>query len=102
MMKTMTATISMTLCALLLWQASPVLAACQWRWDCTRGACRQVSLCDQALELPPLRPLELPPLPPIPPIPPLPTLALPPLGTSSCQQRYLCQGMACGWHTVCQ
>ena len=76
-------------------------ASCVWRWDCTSGQCMQVPLCDQALDLPPLAPLELPPLV-MPVLHPLPALVTPPLGTTSCAPTYLCSAQGfCRWQTVC-
>jgi hypothetical protein len=61
-----------------------------------------VPICNNAFDLPPLRPLELPPLPPVPSVRPLQTPILPPLGTRQCMQRYICNGGQCAWRTVCQ
>ena len=58
--------------------ASPVAAQCTWVWDCTSGQCRQVPVCRSAMDLPPLRPLELPPLAPLPSIRPLQSPVIPP------------------------
>jgi len=47
-------------------------------------------------------PLELQPLPPLPTIRPIQPPALPPIGTRTCQQRYICDKGQCTWRTVCQ
>jgi hypothetical protein len=86
----------------LLGLAASASADCVWRWDCTSGPCRQVPLCQNAIDLPPLKPLELGPLAP-PSLAPLPTPTLPPLGTTACAPRYLCSSDGrCHWETVCR
>jgi hypothetical protein len=86
---------------MLLLRSVTAQAQCQWRWDCTSGACRQIPICRSTLDLPPLPPVEVPPVP-LPSIQPLPKVQLPPLGTTQCGQRYLGKGMTCGRQTVCQ
>lgn len=81
--------------------ATPAGAACTWTWDCTTGTCRQVSVCQNTLDIPPPRPPSIKPIP-SPTIKPLPSLALPPIGTKQCSQRYLCNFGQCSWQTVCQ
>ena len=76
-------------------------AACTWTWDCSTGTCRQIPICDSTLDLPPLRPAEIAPIP-APSIKPLHRPVLPPLGTRSCDERYLCDGFSCRWQTVCE
>jgi len=87
--------------ALILALSSGADAACTWTWDCSRGPCRQIPLCDSTLDLPSPRPPSVSPIP-APSIRPLPRPVLPPLGTRSCEDRYLCDGMNCRWQTVCQ
>jgi hypothetical protein len=83
--------------------AQPAEAACRWTWDCSSGyPCRQVPLCENPLDLPPLPPLGISPIPP-PSLRPIPTPMLPPLGTESCEPRYLCtESGQCQWRTVCR
>jgi hypothetical protein len=76
---------------------------CQWVWDCSAGAgqCRQVPICNNTLAIPPPPPPQIPPIPP-PSIRPIQPLGIPPIGTSQCQERYLCDNGQCGWVNVCQ
>jgi len=47
-------------------------AACRWEWDCSQGyPCRQVQVCDDALDLPAIKPPQISPIPP-PSIRPIP------------------------------
>lgn len=79
-----------------------VIAACRWTWDCSRGPCRQVQVCDDSLDMPTIRPPAIAPIPP-PSIAPIPPPTLPPLGTSQCRQAYLCDNFGrCHWETVCR
>ncbi len=83
--------------------AAPALVACRWEWDCSRGyPCRHVQVCDDALDLPTIRPPAISPIPP-PTIRPIPSPTLPPLGTTQCRQAYLCDAFGrCAWQTVCR
>ncbi len=78
-------------------------AACRWEWDCSRGyPCQQVQVCDDALDLPTIRPPQMSPIPP-PSIRPIPRPTIPPLGNTNCWQDYLCDSLGnCRWETVCQ
>jgi len=78
-------------------------AVCRWTWDCSNGyPCRQVQVCDDALDMPTIRPPEIPPISP-PSIRPIPQPTIPPLGTKQCQPQYLCDTFGnCQWQTVCQ
>jgi len=87
---------------LLLTVTAPASAACTWEWDCSRSPCRQVPVCDSTLDLPPIKPLELPPLV-LPPIRPIDPLVIPPIGTRQCRSEYLCDATgSCRWETVCR
>ena len=90
---------AITLAALAL--ATPAAAQCVWTWDCTTGQCRQVPICQNTIDLPPLHPIELPPLAP-PSIRPLNPPTVPPPGAKQCQQRYICKDGQCVWRQVCQ
>jgi hypothetical protein len=81
---------------------APAHSNCVWKWDCTNGngQCRQVPLCDSAIDLPPIKPAQIPPLAP-PTIRPIPQPTLPPIGTSQCAPRYMCSANGCRWQTVC-
>jgi hypothetical protein len=83
-------------------QATPASAGCTWHWDCSAGAgqCRQIPLCDSSIDLPPIQPIGIPPIPP-PTIKPIPQPMVPPIGTTQYGPRYLCDGGACQWRTVC-
>lgn len=78
-------------------------AACRWTWDCSQGSpCRQVQVCDDALDLPAIRPPEVPPIAP-PTVRPIPQPVIPPIGTTTCTERYLCDSFGrCDWRTVCR
>jgi hypothetical protein len=77
---------------------SPAQAACYCQ--CVDGEVRP--LCDRALDLPPICPpricgIQAPSIAPISP----PTI--PPIGTSSCQQRRVCDMFNnCRWQQICQ
>ena len=88
-------------CLILVSGNATVWAACAWTWDCSTPSCRQVPVCDRSLDLPLLPPVELAPLPSL-SIKPIPTPVLPPLGTRSSDERYLCNGFSCRWETVCE
>ncbi len=83
--------------------AATAHATCTWEWDCSQGyPCRQVPICDNALDLPGVEPPGISPIPP-PTIRPIPQPTIPPLGTQSCQPQYLCDAMGrCSWQTVCE
>lgn len=76
-------------------------AAWTWTWDCSTGTCRQIPVCNSALDLPPLRPPEITPPPPL-FMKPIPGPVLPPIGTRSYDERYLCKGSSCRWEMVCE
>ena len=86
---------------LLLATAAPASAACRWDFDCSSSPCRQVQLCDSTIDLPAIRPPAIPPIA-MPSIKPIAPIGLPPLGTRSCQQKYICAGGGCSWQSVCQ
>ncbi len=87
---------------LLLSVTSTASARCTWEWDCTTGTCKQVPVCDSTLDLPPIKPLELPPLV-LPPVKPLDPLVIPPIGTGRCGTEYLCNATGqCRWESVCR
>jgi hypothetical protein len=95
---------ALTLLAGLCLYPLPASANCTWHWDCSAGAgqCRQIPVCDNAIDLPPIKPLGIPPIPP-PTIKPITPPTLPPIGTSQCGPRYLCDASGgCQWRTVCQ
>lgn len=93
--------VAMVIAVLGLAGSSAANAACTWKWDCSTGTCRQVSVCENAIDMPPLKPLELPPLV-MPGIAPIPSPTLPPIGTRQCSPRYLCNSYGqCSWQTVC-
>jgi hypothetical protein len=86
----------------ILWLPTEANARCVWEWDCATGQCQQVPVCDNVLDLPPVRPPEVPPIPP-PSIKPLDPLVVPPPGTQACRQVYLCNGFGqCQWEVVCR
>ncbi len=82
--------------------AASAQARCVWQFECDRsGNCRQVPICDSTLDIAPIRPLAVPPIV-LPPVAPIPRPVVPPIGTSSCRQAYLCNSMGqCGFQTVC-
>jgi len=88
---------------LILALSSEAAAGCRWTWDCTQGyPCRQVQVCDDALDLPTIKPPEISPIP-SPTIKPIPAPTIPPIGTTQCQPQYLCDSRGnCRWQTVCQ
>ncbi len=92
----------LALCLVALF-ATAADAACRWEFDCSRGyPCRQVQVCDGALDTPTIRPPAISPIPP-PTIAPIPPPTLPPIGTTQCRQAYLCDGFGrCRWETVCR
>jgi len=69
--------------------ASNAQAACQWKFDCTGGHCRQVPLCDAPNSVVPIRPAQIAPIPPA-SIAPLARPTIPPIGTRSCSPRQIC------------
>lgn len=93
----------LSLGALLMVAATPASSACSWEWDCSGGpgTCRQVPICENAMELPPIRTPGIAPVVP-PSVRPVQTPTLPPIGTRQCGQRYLCHGGQCNWQTVCE
>ncbi|QDH17402.1 hypothetical protein [Swingsia samuiensis] len=77
-------------------------AECEWKWDCSGGQCRQVPLCDNSIDLPPVRPPEVAPIAP-PSIEPINLPTVPPVGTSKCHMANICDGSGdCHWQQVCQ
>jgi len=88
--------------ALAFLMAGNAQAACQWKFDCTGGQCRQIPLCDSANSVVPIRPLQIAPIAP-PSIAPLGRPTVPPIGTRSCSPRQICNSAGqCSWQTVCQ
>ena len=88
---------------LIVLGAAAANAGCVWKFECpAAGACRQVPICDSAIDLVPIKPLRMAPLV-LPPVAPIAPVVLPPLGTRSCRQAYICNSMGqCGYQTVCQ
>jgi len=83
--------------------AAPAAGACRDVWDCSRGPCRQEQVCDSPFDKPLPPPIGIPPTPLPPPNSPFAPPALPPAGTTSCQQVYICDNAGrCSWRTVCQ
>ena len=82
--------------------AASAQARCIWQFECNSvGNCRQVPICDSTLDIAPIRPLAVPPIV-LPPVAPIPRLVVPPIGTSSCRQAYLCNSVGqCSFQTVC-
>lgn len=76
-------------------------SGCIWQWDCTTTPCRQVPICNSALDIVPPRPPSIAPIP-APTIKPIPTPTIAPIGTTQCNQRYICNGNDCRWQNVCQ
>ncbi len=78
-------------------------AGCIWRFECDQaGNCRQVPICDSTLDIAPIKPPAIAPIV-LTPIAPISRPVLPPLGTSSCRQAYICNNWGqCGFQTVCQ
>lgn len=93
----------LTALGFVLFTASLADAACRWEFDCTRGyPCRQVQICDGALDVPAIRPPAISPIPP-PSIAPIPTPTIPPIGTQRCRQAHICDNAGrCSWQTVCE
>lgn len=86
----------------VLLTATPASAACRWTWDCGNGPCKQVQICDNAFDIPAIRPPEIAPIP-APTIRPLSPPVLPPIGAKQCSPQYLCNTYGqCGWQTVCR
>jgi hypothetical protein len=77
--------------------SGPANAACNWTF--VNG--RQAALCDNAMDMPGLRPLGLAPMVP-PSLPPMQPLGLPPLGTTSCHQAQVWNGVSYQWQSVCR
>ena len=63
---------------------------CRWTWDCSGGyPCRQVEVCDNPSDLPPIQPPQI--LPPT----PMPNI--------QCVDEYVCNSIGtCGWVNVCR
>ena len=77
---------------------SPSNAGCTCQ--CVNG--RMQPLCDSAIDLPPLCPMQMCP-PGQPSLAPLNPPTLPPLGTSSCRQAQICDNFGnCQWQQVCR
>lgn len=97
--------IALILCAWViagLVNAEVAGAACRWEWDCSRGPCRQVQVCDSTIDVPAIRPPAIAPIP-APSIAPIPQPTVPPIGTSECRQARLCNSWGqCSWQTVCR
>lgn len=81
--------------------ATPASAQCAWKWDCTNGQCVQVPICRSAMDIVPIKPIEIKPIAPLQTIRPIQTPQIPPIGTRQCQQRYICQNGQCQWKQVC-
>jgi hypothetical protein len=81
---------------------APAHARCRWTWDCTSQPCRQVQLCDNATDVPAIRPTEVAPVPPT-SLAPITTPVNPPTGTNECRNANLCDYAGqCRWQTVCR
>lgn len=101
-MKTSRLRVLLLVLFLNLFATPPALADCRWTWDCSKGSCRQVQVCDSTIDSPRIRPPEIAPIP-SPSIEPIPRPTIPPVGTSQCAQRYLCDSRGnCNWQTVCR
>ena len=88
---------------LVLFSLAPYAdAACTWTWDCTRGQCQQLPVCDYSSEIPPLRPLETPPVA-SPSLRPLQPHIFAPPGKRACREAYICTNNGdCRWKPVCE
>jgi hypothetical protein len=77
--------------------AAPANAAC--RWTFVDGV--QQQLCNDALDLPAIRPPAIAPIVP-PSIRPIQPPVIPPIGTRSCRQAQVWNGAAYVWQNVCR
>jgi len=82
------------------------LADCVWKWDCSSGFCQHIPICENALDIVPPETSSVPPIPPasIKPInPPIIPPIIPPIGTSQCDEKYVCNDEGyCEWQQVCE
>ena len=76
-------------------------SGCVWKWDCSISPCQQVPLCNNALDMVPIKPVSMAPIA-LPSIKPMKLPSIPPIGTSRCDQRYICDNNSCAWQEVCQ
>ena len=76
----------------------PTQASAVCRWTFVDG--RQQQICDNALDLPAIRPPAIAPIVP-PSIRPIQPPTIPPMGTTSCRQAQVWNGSAYVWRTVC-
>lgn len=77
-------------------------ADCVWRWDCSSGSCKHVSICSNALDIVSPEPPSVSPIAP-PSIKPINTPIIPPVGTSQCHQKYICDNNGdCNWQQICE
>ena len=79
----------------------PSAADCTWVWDCTVSPCVQKPVCESSFDMVPVRPTEIAPVPPVKPVPPVQSRSVPPIGTRTCRQEYLCDSGNCRWVEVC-
>lgn len=79
--------------------AAPSIADAACRWTFVNG--RQQQLCDNAIDMPAIRPPAIAPIAP-PSIAPIQAPMIPPIGTRSCRQAQVWNGSSYQWQTVCQ
>jgi hypothetical protein len=95
--------------ALLLLLAPAAGAACRKEWDCTKGyPCARVETCDSVFQGSPIPLSSAEQSPRVSPTPPRPASAIPrsvvpPFGTSSCAEAFICgDDGKCSWQTRCR
>ena len=77
-------------------------ANCEWTWDCATNPCQHIPMCDSTTEMVPMEPMEMAPVAPMQEMKPMEPVTMPPIGTSDCEQKYICDNGACGWQEVCE
>ena len=83
------------------YQSPKSSSGCVWEWDCSSYPCKQVPICASALDIVPPKTPSIAPIPP-PSIKPIKIPSIPPIGTSKCEQKYICNNYGCEWQEVCQ
>jgi hypothetical protein len=84
-----------------LFTSNFAFADCAWQWDCSTGTCKHVPLCDSTLDMVPIEPISTAPMV-TPTIEPVNMSPIPPIGTSHCDQKYICDRDGnCDWQEIC-
>jgi len=86
---------------LMLLSTNLTFAECVWQWDCSSYPCKQVPICENSLDLVPIKPISIAPIP-SPSIQPIDFPSIPPIGTTQCEQKYICNAYGCNWQKICE